>query len=221
MPWPTLFPMNGHTGTPIKHVLFRTQRSGESGELLRYLTSFARLTSDQGLPQFDREKKVHRRNALSHVKTTKARIQRRTRHPQPIRRFRICSHQTDSNYPRHSTSTLCLFINTTLTKQGNFLTWHRYYTWAFEQALRNECRYDGYQPYWAWNKYAHDPINSPLFDGSDYSLSGNGEYASHNATPVAPITNVPPGRGGGCVTTGPFRKYVLCAPLYKRECSLI
>ncbi|ODM19357.1 hypothetical protein SI65_05975 [Aspergillus cristatus] len=93
----------------------------------------------------------------------------------------------------------------TIHATGNFLTWHRYYTWAFEQALRNECGYDGYQPYWAWNKYAHDPINSPLFDGSEYSLSGNGEYVPHNATPIAPITNVPPGRGGGCVTTGPFK----------------
>jgi len=30
--------------------------------------------------------------------------------------------------------------------QGNFLSWHRYYTWAYEQALRNECGYNGTQP---------------------------------------------------------------------------
>lgn len=29
---------------------------------------------------------------------------------------------------------------------GNFLTWHRYFVWAYEQALRNECGYSGYQP---------------------------------------------------------------------------
>jgi len=30
--------------------------------------------------------------------------------------------------------------------QGSFLSWHRYYTWAFEQTLRNECNYNGTQP---------------------------------------------------------------------------
>lgn len=29
---------------------------------------------------------------------------------------------------------------------GLFLTWHRYFVWAYEQALRNECGYRGYQP---------------------------------------------------------------------------
>lgn len=29
---------------------------------------------------------------------------------------------------------------------GNFLTWHRYFVWTYEQALRNECGYSGYQP---------------------------------------------------------------------------
>lgn len=30
--------------------------------------------------------------------------------------------------------------------QGNFLVWHRYYTWLFERELRNECGYTGTQP---------------------------------------------------------------------------
>lgn len=30
--------------------------------------------------------------------------------------------------------------------QGNFLTWHRYYVWAYEYALQNECGYNGTQP---------------------------------------------------------------------------
>jgi tyrosinase len=29
---------------------------------------------------------------------------------------------------------------------GNFLSWHRYYIWAFEEVLRNECGYTGTQP---------------------------------------------------------------------------
>ena len=90
--------------------------------------------------------------------------------------------------------------------QGNFLTWHRYYTWTYEQALRNECGYTGYQPYWNWGKYAANPVGSPIFDGSDSSMSGNGEYVPHNGTAATPYTTLPPGNGGGCVTTGPFKK---------------
>ena len=32
--------------------------------------------------------------------------------------------------------------------QANFLSWHRFFTYTYEQALRNECGYQGYQPYW-------------------------------------------------------------------------
>jgi tyrosinase len=37
----------------------------------------------------------------------------------------------------------------TIHGTANFLTWHRYYTWAFEQMLRKECGYKGYQPYYS------------------------------------------------------------------------
>lgn len=39
-------------------------------------------------------------------------------------------------------------INQTMTIHytGTFLAWHRYFTWQYEQALRNECGYKGYQP---------------------------------------------------------------------------
>lgn len=30
--------------------------------------------------------------------------------------------------------------------EANFLHWHRYYVWAYEVALRDECGYKGYQP---------------------------------------------------------------------------
>ncbi|KAH0144452.1 Di-copper centre-containing protein, partial [Aureobasidium melanogenum] len=33
---------------------------------------------------------------------------------------------------------------------GTFLGWHRYFLWEYEQALRNECGYQGTQPYWNW-----------------------------------------------------------------------
>ena len=31
--------------------------------------------------------------------------------------------------------------------QGHFLAWHRYFVAAYEKALREECSYDGAQPY--------------------------------------------------------------------------
>jgi tyrosinase len=37
---------------------------------------------------------------------------------------------------------------------GSFFPWHRYYIWAFESALRQECGYTGYLPYWNWGKSA-------------------------------------------------------------------
>ncbi|OBU00937.1 hypothetical protein VE01_00809 [Pseudogymnoascus verrucosus] len=102
-----------------------------------------------------------------------------------------------------------LFIHST----GNFLGWHRYYVWTYEQALRNECNYQGHQPYWNWGKYALDPVNSLLFDGSDESLSGDGSYFEHTPVAVAgappPFDVIIPGNGGGCVTSGPFKDMVV------------
>lgn len=44
---------------------------------------------------------------------------------------------------------LTTHINYTLTIHisGLFLSWHRNFIYLYEQALRNECGYDGYQPY--------------------------------------------------------------------------
>ncbi|KAI9367056.1 hypothetical protein BJX61DRAFT_530241 [Aspergillus egyptiacus] len=99
---------------------------------------------------------------------------------------------------------------------GNFLTWHRYFTWAYEQALRDECGYKGYQPYWSWGKYADDPLNSPIFDGSQYSMGGDGSYVPHEGPEAAPGIILPPGNGGGCVESGPFKDMqVNLGPLMK------
>ena len=104
---------------------------------------------------------------------------------------------------------VAVHINQTLTihSTANFLSWHRYFTWTYEQALRIECGYTGYQPYWNWGKYAFDPLNSPIFDGSATSMSGNGIYEAHNCTDALPtgLNCIPPGHGGGCVETGPFK----------------
>ncbi|KAK3298686.1 uncharacterized protein B0H64DRAFT_80542 [Chaetomium fimeti] len=97
-------------------------------------------------------------------------------------------------------------MNQTMTIHGtgNFLSWHRYYTWAFERVLQTECGYNGTQPYWDWGRWAQDPETSPIFDGSETSLSGNGEKIDHKASGM-----VPAGNGGGCVLAGPFKDMVV------------
>ncbi|OTA66034.1 Di-copper centre-containing protein [Hypoxylon sp. EC38] len=93
---------------------------------------------------------------------------------------------------------------------GTFLAWHRWFTYNYEQALRSECGYNGSQPYWNWGLYASDPASSPIFDGSVYSMSGNGEYIPDKGPLVLTLGDYPPvylpaGTGGGCVTSGPFK----------------
>ncbi|KAK0748904.1 hypothetical protein B0T18DRAFT_436635 [Schizothecium vesticola] len=63
--------------------------------------------------------------------------------------------------------------------------------------------------YWNWGRYAADPANSPLFNGDDFSLSGDGLPVAHAGinvpgTPEA-FRVIPPGNGGGCITSGPFK----------------
>lgn len=104
-------------------------------------------------------------------------------------------------------------INQTMTIHytGTFLSWHRYFTWQYEQALRNECGYKGYQPYWNWAKTAQSGLEkSPIFDGSDSSMSGNGEFIPNQGNVILggnglPEIPIPAGSGGGCVTSGPFK----------------
>ena len=50
-------------------------------------------------------------------------------------------------------------INQTMTIHytANFLSWHRYYVWLYEEALREECGFTGDQPYWDWARYADRP----------------------------------------------------------------
>ncbi|KAF4452131.1 hypothetical protein F53441_4968 [Fusarium austroafricanum] len=87
---------------------------------------------------------------------------------------------------------------------GNFFTWHRYYTWAYEKALQDECGYKGTQPYWNWFNTG-DFAKSSVFDGSETSMSGDGEYFKHNGS-VSGRNSIwiPSGKGGGCIKTGPF-----------------
>lgn len=96
------------------------------------------------------------------------------------------------------------------------LPWHRYFVWQYETALRDECGYTGTQPYWDWTEHNDNFTNHPLFDGSQFSLGGNGVYVPHgtvnDTVPGVPDPQVvvrPPGTGGGCVIDGPFANITL------------
>src|SRR5438034_10944936 len=96
---------------------------------------------------------------------------------------------------------------------GNLFAWHRYFVWIYEQTLRKECGYKGAQPYWDWTLSADDPRLSPVFDGSETSMGGNGEPILHGATLLSAFGKqcmLPPGTGGGCVTSGPFSDLTVC-----------
>ncbi|KAI1851561.1 hypothetical protein JX265_012357 [Neoarthrinium moseri] len=84
---------------------------------------------------------------------------------------------------------------------------HKYFVWLYEQALRKECGYTGYQPYENYDRYAEDPINSPLWNGNASSLGGNGVpdprykgVAQPGRTPNIIKTG---GGGGMVVSLGP------------------
>lgn len=57
-------------------------------------------------------------------------------------------------------------------------------------------------------KYA-DPTTSPIFNGDAHSMGGQGESIKHSGYSLGMMSViVPPGKGDGCVQTGPFAKYV-------------
>ena len=95
---------------------------------------------------------------------------------------------------------------TTIHGTGNFLSWHRYFVHGYEKALREECGYTGYQPYWNWFTYQDDLRKSPIFDGSDTSMGSDGSFVAHNGSVGgAGRIFLPSGKGGGCIRDGPFK----------------
>ncbi|CAI7631653.1 unnamed protein product [Penicillium pancosmium] len=69
---------------------------------------------------------------------------------------------------------------------GALLAWHREFLWRWEQALRQEC---GYQGYWDWSLHAK-LTDSPLFDSSPTSLSGDGDPDADLCVTTGPLANM-------------------------------
>lgn len=59
---------------------------------------------------------------------------------------------------------------------GLFLPWHRWFLTAFETALRNECGYTGYLPYWDWSQDTADIPSAPVF--SENTTIGFGTFGT-------------------------------------------
>lgn len=51
-----------------------------------------------------------------------------------------------------------------------------------------------------------DIVNSPIFNGDEWSMGGNGDPVPHSDMDIGLGATIPAGPGGGCVTTGPFVK---------------
>lgn len=107
---------------------------------------------------------------------------------------------------------LAVHINMTykIHINGFFLSWHRGFVKIYEEALQTECGYQGAQPYWDWPLWAANLSSSPLFDGSPYSLGGDGaRLANETDVVVGPNVTLPHGNGGGCIYSGPFTNYTV------------
>lgn len=87
---------------------------------------------------------------------------------------------------------------------GFFLAWHRMYIHLFHQDLKEQCGYTGQMPYWNWPATADDLTGSNIFNGDEYSMSGDGYFTNDDPYVLAPGFSIPHGSGGGCIKSGPF-----------------
>jgi tyrosinase len=80
--------------------------------------------------------------------------------------------------------------------------------------VQREAPSDHDDRYWNWPADSNSLETSPVFDGSDTSMSGNGAYVADKGDIALtmgnyPIVYLPAGTGGGCVTSGPFVNYTV------------
>ncbi|KAF2017473.1 Di-copper centre-containing protein [Aaosphaeria arxii CBS 175.79] len=114
---------------------------------------------------------------------------------------------------------------------GYLLPWHRIFLTQFETALREECGYEDYLPYWDNARFSEDPLRSKVWDGSSSSMGGNGLYLKNDHGPYHEILPgvgngnftlaMPAGSGGGCVQDGPFQNFTISlGPVAKENIDL-
>ncbi|RYP25508.1 hypothetical protein DL768_011472 [Monosporascus sp. mg162] len=84
-------------------------------------------------------------------------------------------------------------LDTSIHLVAVFLPWHRWYVQLYENALREDCGYNGTTVCWNWSLDYEDPASSPVFD-VETGFGGDGD----NNT--------------GCVTDGPFAGYNVSTP---------
>ncbi|KAI1810793.1 hypothetical protein GGS20DRAFT_589178 [Poronia punctata] len=75
----------------------------------------------------------------------------------------------------------------TQVQTHKFLLWHRYYFWAFEQVLRDECGFNRAMPWWDEKKWAGKFSQSTLFTDQYFG-----------------VLTGPTGNSATCLGTGPF-----------------
>ena len=56
---------------------------------------------------------------------------------------------------RTLTRTFILTTGLQIHFTGQFLPWHRWYLYVFEQSLKYRCGYNGVSPYWNWSIGSH------------------------------------------------------------------
>ncbi|USW58517.1 Putative tyrosinase copper-binding domain, di-copper centre-containing domain superfamily [Septoria linicola] len=89
------------------------------------------------------------------------------------------------------------------------LPFHRWFIFLYEQALRNECGYQGGLPYMGYETYGYQDLEfTAMFDGSPTSFGTNGSPAPDGCNCVGGpfsdfVTNLGPIAGGGGCTQNP------------------
>jgi len=95
---------------------------------------------------------------------------------------------------------------------GQFLPWHRLFMKSYETALRNECGYQGAQPYWNWSLDADPPnliCDSPIWNPVT-GFGGDGVPGTYIVPPdPANTSRIYPFLYHGCIKDGPFADYTL------------
>jgi tyrosinase len=68
--------------------------------------------------------------------------------------------QTPRNHGSVSKPSVSASVMKTDKIQTFFLPWHRYYIWHYENALRTECNYTGYQPASNYREQLQDALTN-------------------------------------------------------------